>query len=143
MPIIIDIDKLTDVEIAKLPSFIGIREISKTKAELLLTEDAEYISSMFKHISDEVPDLSDPNYWKNYHKSCEARLSPTKVLKEISGKKRKKGYWTKYNLRKMMQCPSGHRCTDPGSRCRAINRHTNGGAFGCGCRPPSDKAGNY
>lgn len=143
MPQLVNLDKLDKMQIANLPPFIALREVGKAQAELLFREDAEYIARLFIEKGLDHPELCDPQYWLKYDDECVARLSPDKVLKALSGKKRRKGYYPKYDLRKMTTCPRSHHCKEEKKVCRPINGYLIAGHFACRCRAPSTLAGTY
>ncbi|MEW5684326.1 MAG: hypothetical protein AB1942_05365 [Pseudomonadota bacterium] len=143
MPLVVDIDRHDRASLSNLPPFIAIREIGRSKVELLFAEDAEYIAGLFVGHDLGRPEWTDPDYWRNYDRKCCARLSPQKALKAISGARRRRGYFHKYDINKMTNCPRSHRCSHPQMVCRPVNRYLFPGKFACQCRPPSRKDGKY
>lgn len=137
-----DLDKLKGKDLLKIGSIVCFHPISKSKIKVYRSSDADEIVELLKRtgITDKI--VLDRNYWLNYNETCSARFSPRKILRRIKGGKARRGYFTKYNVRKMMSCPKHHQCPNKQCQCRPISKYL-AVTFACGCRLKADAAGGY
>ena len=138
-----NLDKMTQAQIAALPPFIAIREVGRSSFELLTSDDADEVAKIFIDGGFANSQLCDPDYWRSYNDNCKPKLCPIKTLKHVRGGKRKKSYFSKYDLRKMTVCPRKTKDCGEHQSCRRVNGLLAPKNFSCKCRAKADLSGRH